>query len=519
MAGKRLPMRRLRQVLKLKFESGWSHRAIAKACSVGVGTVSLYVRRAEEAGVGWPLPAELDDAALEAKVFGRSTTAPAARIEPDWGHIHQELKRTGVTRHLLWLEYLEADPGGYRYSQFCERYRRFVKKLSPTMRQQHRPGEKVFTDFSGKRPQLVERHTGEVIAVELFVSALGASGLIYAEATPRQDLASWIKVHIHMVEYYRGSASVWVPDNLKSAITIPCRYEPEVNRSFRDLAEHYGAVVIPARPGKARDKARVESAVQVAQRWILARLRERIFFTLAELNAAIRIELELLNDRPMKHLGASRRELFEQLDRPALVALPAERYEIAHWKRCRVNIDYHVEVDHNYYSVSYQHVHQDLEARYTATVVELYQDNLCIASHRRLYGKGGCSTKPEHMPRAHRAHAEWTPSRLINWAKKSGPATGRMVAEILRRRPHPEQGYRSCLGLMRLGRQYGDERLEAACARAERVRSFSYRTVKNILSAGVEHLPMEQTDSPPPVPTHENIRGAAYYTPEEPTSC
>ena len=347
--------------------------------------------------------------------------------------------------------------------------------------------------------------------MELFVAALGASSFTYAEATPRQDLPSWIGAHMRMVEYFGGSPSVWVPDNLKSAITVACRYEPGVNRSFRDLATHYGAVVIPARPYRARDKAKVESAVLVTQRWILARLRDQLFFSLAELNRAIRVELEVLNDRPMKHLGASRRELFERLDRPALRALPSERYEIAHWKDCRVNIDYHVEIEHNYYSVPYQLIGETLEARYTATTVEIYRDERRITSHRRRYGRGGASTKPEHMPSSHRAHAEWTPSRLIGWAEKSGPATGRLVAQILRTRRHPEQGYRSCLGLMRLGRQYDTERLEAACARAERLRSYSYRTVKNILSAGVEHLALDDAESPPPVPRHDNIRGAAYY--------
>jgi transposase len=478
------------------------------------------VHRAVRAGLSWPLPAELDDEALEARLFAAASGGVDPRVEPDWSHVHQELKRPGVTRHLLWLEYVAAHPGGYRYSQFCEHYRRFVKTLAPTMRQRHVPGEKVFTDFSGKRPHLVDRRTGELTAVELFVAVLGASGLIFAEATPRQDLRSWILAHIHMVEYFGGSAAVWVPDQLKSAITVPCRYEPQINRSFRDLATHYGAVVIPARPGKPRDKAKVENAVLVAQRWILARLRDVVFFSLGELNGAIRTELDQLNDRPVKHLGASRRVLFERLDRPVLLTLPAGRYQIGHWKDCRVNIDYHVEIEHHYYSVPYQLVGEMLEARYTDTTVEIYRHDRRITSHRRLYGHEGASTKPEHMPSSHRAHAQWTPSRLIGWAEKTGPATGRVVAEILRRRRHPEQGYRSCLGLMRLGRQYGPERLEAACARAEHLRVYSYRTVKNMLSAGVEHLaPESESDSTTPV--HANIRGATYYCnpPQEDPPC
>ena len=270
-------MRQLREILRLKFESRWSHRAIAEACSVSVGAVSLYVGRAVRAGLEWPLPAELNDAALEARLFDKVAVGAGPRPAPDCGYIHQELKRPGVTRHLLWLEYLEAHPDGYRYSQFCEAYRRYVKQLSPTMRQRHRPGEKVFTDFSGKRPHVADRHSGELVPVELFVAAMGASHFIYAEATARQDLRSWIGAHIRMVEYFGGSPAVWVPDQLKSAITVPCRYEPKINRSFRELARHYSAVVIPARPGKARDKAKVETAVQVAQRWILARLRHRVY--------------------------------------------------------------------------------------------------------------------------------------------------------------------------------------------------------------------------------------------------
>jgi transposase len=324
-----------------------------------------------------------------------------------------------------------------------------------------------------------------------------------------------------MVDYFGGSTEIWVPDQLKSGVRVPCRYEPGINRTYQELAEHYGAVVIPARPGKARDKAKVESAVLVAQRWILARLRNQTFFSVAEMNQAIRKLLEELNDRPMQKLGTSRRQLYERLDRPALRPLPTQRYELAEWKGCRVNIDYHVEVDRHPYSVPYQLVHEMVEVRSTMSIVEIYYKGKRITSHRRRYDHQP-STKVEHMPRAHRAHAEWTPSRLIRWASKTGPATGRLVAEILRSRPHPEQGYRACLGIMRLGRRYGAERLEAASHRAEQLRSASYRTVKNILSAGQDRLPFEEPEagSTLPTPVHANIRGASYYAAaEEETGC
>jgi len=518
MGAERLPMRQIREILQLKHERKLSCRAIARSCGVGVGTVSEYLGRAKRAGLGWPLPAELDEAALERLLFP-SPVPVRERVAPDCSWIHRELKRTAVTLHLLWEEYRQVHEHGYGYSQFCELYRRWADTLKPSMRQQHQAGEKTFIDYSGKRPHIVDPKTGEEIPVELFVAALGASTYTYAEATATQKLEDWVAAHTRMVEYFGGVTRLWVPDQLKSAVTTPCRYEPGVNRSYQDLAAHYGAVVMPARPGKARDKAKVESMVLVAQRWILARLRNRRFFSLAEINAAIRELLEDLNRRPLQKLGVSRRELWERLDRPALAPLPEGRYELARWKLCRVNIDYHVEVERHLYSVPYQLVHELVEARYTASVVEIYYKGRRIDSHPRRYDHQP-STKREHMPSSHRAHAEWTPSRLIHWAEKSGPATGRLVAGILKSRPHPEQGYRACLGLMRLGRNYGPERLEAACTRAEQLRSYSYRTVKNILASAQDRLPFE--DEPlalAPTPSHENIRGALYYAAEGEIEC
>jgi transposase len=356
-----------------------------------------------------------------------------------------------------------------------------------------------------------------LVPVELFVGALGASSYVYAEACPSQDLTSWISAHVRMVEYFTGSPAIFVPDNLLSGVTHPCRYEPVINRTYLEFAQHYGAAVVPARTGRPRDKAVVEANVLVAQRWILAALRHRQFFSLAELNAAIWDLLPTLNTRPMRKLGVSRRALFEQLDRPRLRPLPTTRYEFAEWSDAGVNIDYHVAVEHNYYSVPYQLLHERVEVRLTATVVEVFLKGRRIASHRRRRGRGEYATDPAHMPHAHRAHAEWTPSRLIAWAEQTGPTTAELVATILATKPHPEQGYRACLGLMRLGKRHGPARLEAAAARALQLGAPSYRTVQNILASGVEQLPLADGAAvTPPLPVHVNIRGRAYYTREEP---
>ncbi len=403
MPARRLLMRKIREVLQLRHEQGLSHQAVAQACDVGVGTVNRYLRRAAECGLGWPLPADLDDAALEGRLFPRA--APVRdRVRPDCAHIHRELKRDGVTLQLLWEEYAGVHPDGYRYTQFCGIYRQWARRLRPSMRQVHRAGEKTFIDFSGKRPTLVDRQTGELRRAELFVAVLGASGFTYAEATATQQLPDWVDAHVHMVEYFGGATALWVPDQLRSAIARPCRYEPDVNRTYEDLADHYGAVVVPARPRKPRDKAAAENSVLLVQRWILARLRDQTFFDLGALNRAIRVLLDALNDRPLKKLGVSRRALYEQLDRPALRLPPATRYVLARWKVCRVNIDYHVEFDRHLYSVPYQLVREQVEVRGTAATVEVLFKGRRVASHPRRRDRRP-STLAEHMPSAHRAHA------------------------------------------------------------------------------------------------------------------
>ena len=520
LAAKRLTMRQLREILRLKLGCGLPQRAVATAVKAGKGTVSEYLGLARAAGVGWPIPEELaSDEALEARVFGVKAEAQSDRAAVDAPLVHAELRRPGVTLSLLWQEYLEANPRGYRYSQFCEHYHRWRKRLSPVMRQVHVAGEKVFVDFAGKKPSVVDPLTGEVRAVELFVGALGASSYIYAEASERQDLESWIGLNVRMVEFFGGTPSIFVPDNLKAAVTGPCRYEATVNRTYEEMAAHYGAAVIPARAYKPRDKAKVEVSVLLAERWIVASLRNRTFFSLAELNEAIREKVRELNERPMKRLGTSRRELFEKYDRPELKPLPPVRYEMAEWKGCGVNIDYHVEYEHNLYSVPYALVGQRVEVRATARCVEVYLRSTRVASHPRLIGRGRVSTLAEHMPAAHRAHAEWSPSRLISWAGRTGPATQHVVEAILKSKPHPEQGYRACLGLMRLGRNHGADRLEAACQRSQSLGAESYGTVKNFLRSGMDRQPLAASGPEPSLPLHENIRGAACYGETEVLPC
>ena len=422
MPAPRLSMRKIREVLRLKHERGFSHRAVAQACSIGVGTVTLYLERSTTLGLGWPLPSDLDDAALEARLFPRA--APVReRVRPDCAWIHRELTHPGVTLHLLWQESAQGHPAGYRYSQFCAIYRRWVRRLRPSMRQVHRAGEKTFIDYSGTRPVVVDRHTGEVRPVELFVAVLGASSFTYAEATATQQLPDWVGAHTRMVECFGGSTGLWVPDQLKSAITRSCRYEPGINRTYEELAAHYGAVVVPARPRKPRDKAAVENGVLIAQRWILARLRHQTFFSLDALNRAIRTLLDALNDRPMQQLGVSRRVRYAQLDRPALRPLPAARYVLAQWTPCRVNIDYHVQVARHPYSVPYQLIHELVEARSTTTTVELYYKGRRLTSHRRRYD-GQPSRRPP--PRA---------TGTLDAAHENGPDDVHAGRGMIRRTP------------------------------------------------------------------------------------
>jgi transposase len=513
MANKRKSMRKVREVLRLAVEAGLNQRQVARSLSLSPTTVGEYLRRAAAAGLTWPLAPDLDDAQLEARLYpvfapGMADTRPI----PDWSEVHRELKRKGVTLLLLWQEYKTRHPEGLQYSQFCDRYRYFTGKLDLVMRQHHRAGEKLFVDYAGQTVAVIDRATGEVREAQIFVATLGASNYTYAEATWTQGLADWCASHIRAFEFMGAVAELLVPDNLKSAVTRPCRYEPQANATYEELAAHYRTAILPARVRRPRDKAKVEQSVLLVERWILARLRHQTFFSLSELNTEIRTLLGQLNERPFKKLPGCRRSLFEQIDRPAMHPLPVERYAYAEWKKARVHIDYHVEVEGHYYSAPYQLVKQELDVRVSAQTVELLHRGKRVASHRRSPQKGRHTTITEHMPQAHRQYASWSPQRLVRWAEKTGPATAALVAAILSSRKHPQQGFRSCLGIMRLGKTYTDTRLEAACRRALALGAVSFKSVQSILKTGLDRQPLPETDEQLSLPIdHPNIRGGKYY--------
>jgi transposase len=511
MAQERLTMRKIREVLRLKWECGLSNRAIARSCSISHSTVGEYLRRAEEAGLSWPLPTDLDEDMLFAFLFPKPSP-PRSRVIPcpDWSLIHTELRKKGVTLRLLWVEYREAHPDGYGYSQFCALYRRWAKRLNPSMRLSHKGGEKVFVDYAGQTVPIVDRHTGEVRQAQVFVGVLGASNYTYAEAHWSQELPNWIGAHVRLFAFLGGVTAIVVPDNLKAGVKHPCRYEPDLNPTYQDLAQHYGTAVIPTRPRKPKDKAKVEVGIQVVERWILARLRKRTFFSLADLNQAIRELLDELNKRPMQHLGRSRRQFFELLDQPALGPLPEQPYEFAVWKKARVNIDYHIQFEKHYYSVPYTLIHEEVYVRAAESTIEIFFQNRRVASHRRVNSPGRHTTLADHMPPAHQKYQQWSPDRFIRWAQTIGPHTALLVQALLASPRHPQQAYRSCLGLLRLAKRYGEERLEAACRRALPAGIHSYKGVKNILDARLDQVEPEEAPTVVP-PTHENIRGQDYY--------
>lgn len=511
MGQERLTMRKTREILRLKYENKRGNREIARCLGVSSSTVSLALGRASESGLAAAELLQLDDATLEARLYRKEAgEGHPERPAPDCAWIDLERRRPGVTLELLHQEYLALHPDGYRYTQFCEHYRAWAARLTPRMRQVHVAGEKLFLDYSGKKPVIWDPDTGEGREVELFVAALGASGYLYAEATRSQQLHDWLSSNQRALRWFEGAPALLVPDQLRSAVSGPHRYEPEVHRTYAEMAAHYGTAVLPARPRRPRDKAKVEGSVLIVQRWILARIRNEKFFSLEALNERILELVEDVNGRVMRRYGASRRELFERLDRPALKPLPAEWFIIGEWRKARVNIDYHVDVDKRHYSVPHSLVHEVVEAYVTADLVEVFHRGTRVASHRRVLRPGGFSTLPEHMPAAHRAHQEWSPSRLIAWAATIGEATGALVSRILESRPHPEQGYRSCLGILRLAKRYGPERLDAACARALAAGAFSYRPVASILERGLDRLG-ERTDETSAGVVHENIRGGTYY--------
>jgi transposase len=503
-------MRKIEEILRLKFEVGLTHRAIAKSCGVSTSTVSEYVTHARAAGLSWPLPEGLKPEQLRAKLFPSKGASGREIPPPDWPYVHKELKRKGVTLSLLWIEYRQEHPDGYGYSQFCHRYREWKKPLNPTMRQKHKAGEKLFVDYAGQTVPVVDPDTGEVRAAEIFVATLGASNYTYAEAQRSQSLPNWIGGHVRAFAFLGGVPEVVVPDNLKAGVTSPDRYEPDLNPSYQEFARHYGVAVVPARVRKPRDKAKVEVSVQVVERWILARLRKRTFFSLAELNQAIRELLFEINRREMKHLGQSRLELFAELDQPRLAPLPVQPYEFAVWKKARVHIDYHVAFEKHQYSVPYTLSGQEVDLRATEKTVEIFYLRKRVASHPRSTAKGRYSTHSVHMPPEHQFYSQWSPERFLRWAEKIGAQTAELISRALDARRHPEQAYRTCLGILGLAKHYSPERLEAACLRANGAGIRSYKGVSNILKNQLDQVKLEP-ESDQTLPPHENIRGENYY--------
>jgi transposase len=513
MPATRLSMRKTREILRLRCGEGRSLREVALSCGTGAATVHGVIVRARVAGLTWPLPADLDDAELEARLYP-PPRGRANRPLPDFAALYRELKRRGVTLELLWQEYRAAQgDAGYGYSRFCDLYRQWRGQLDVVMRQEHCAGEKLFVDWAGMSMEIVDAATGEVTAHPVFVAALGASSFSYAEVCASQALTWWVQGHIHAYEYIGGVTAVTVPDNPKTAVTHADYYEPELNPTYAEMAAYYGTTIIPARVRRPRDKPKVENAVQQVERWVLAPLRNHRFFSLADANRAIGERLAWLNSRPFSRLAGSRRSLWEELDRPALRPLPAQRFAIPDWKiNVGVNIDYHIDFERHCYSVPAALVRKRVDVRATATIVEIFFKGRRVASHLRSHAPGRYTTDRAHMPDAHRRYGDWSPARIVRWAETIGPETAATVRVVLERRPHPEQGFRSCLGIIRLAQRYDVARLEQACRRARAIGAPSYRSVQSILKHG-----LDTTALPAPLPTtpplvHEHVRGPGYFT-------
>ena len=512
MPAERLTMRKIREVFRLKFDCELSNRKIAKSCHIARSTVGEYLFRFQQAALSWPLPEGMDDAQLEQLLYPASTTPVASlRALPDFNYIHCEMRKKGVTLSLLWQEYKEQNPHGYQYSQFCHLYRQWAAKIDPVMRQEHRAGEKMFVDYAGQTVPVYDLHTNQMREAQIFVAVLGTSNYTYAEATWTQSLPDWIGSHSRAFAFFGGVPKLVVPDNLKSAVSKAGFYDPDINPTYLDMVNHYGTAVIPARVRKPKDKAKVEVAVQVVERWILAKLRNRQFFSLRQLNQAIGELLENLNNKPFQKLPGSRKSAFESMDRPALHPLPSQAYQFAEWKKATVNVDYHIEVHRHYYSVPHTLIKKKIDVRITNNTIECFYKSKRVASHIRSHHKGRHSTVKEHMPKSHQKWAQWTPQRFIRWAAKIGPHTQRLIEKVLNSRAHPQQGFRSCLGILRLAKSYGDDRLEAASQRAVFIGGTSYRSVQSILKHNLDQKPLpDQSAKSSPI-EHTNIRGARYY--------
>jgi transposase len=519
MTTKRVTMFKLKELLRLRYEARLSVRQIALSLSLSLGVISKYLQRAEAAGLSWPLPQEMSDRALAALLqpprVVSDPSAPQPPATPDFVAIAQELTRKAMTRQLLWEEYAQAYPDNhYSYSRFTVLFRRWRQKQQLSMRQTHRAGEKLFVDYCGMTLPIVNPDTGEIRQAQIFVAVLGASSYTYAEATWSQRVPDWIGSHVRAFSFYGGLPDIVVPDNLKSAVSTACRYDPDLNPTYQQMAEYYGVAVVPARPYKPKDKAKAEAGVQLVERWIMMRLRHQTFYTLAGLNHRIRELLADLNQRPFKKRPGSRVSQFEQLDKPALKPLPDTPYAVRHVKKARVHLDYHIEYDGHYYSVPYQLVKEEVRVHAGDTTVAVVYDGKQVALHPRAFHRGGHTTDPNHLAKSHRKHQQWSPPRFLRWAAQIGPHTEAVVHYQLETRRHPEHGFRACFGLLGLTKKYGDDRLEAACRRAQHIGAMNYKSIASILSKSLDKLPLSGTETPAQTQLpldHDNVRGAGYY--------
>lgn len=517
MAKDRLPMRKIRDILRSHFDGRLSPRQTALALKVSRGAVLRCLGRFRTSSLAYPLPDGLSDTELEARLYPRSAPVGHSRkphlTKEECADIHREMSRDGVTLQLLWEEYRAQSPQGLGYSWFCEQYARYKKGLGISFRNTYKGGEMSFLDYSGKKREIVDRATGEVREVELFVWCWGASNFTYWEFSESQQTLDFLGSQARGLIYFGCVPRLTVPDNLKTGVTAACRFEPELNLSYERFAEHYGTTVLPARVRKPKDKAKVEGGVRLAQRWLLGRLRNRVFFSLAELNAAAHELLAAFNAKVMKGYGQSRRQVFEELDKPSALPLPTASYEMGIWKRpVRLGVDYHLEIEGHFYSAPYTLRGRILAVKISERLVEVFLGVDRVASHRRLVGKRRHSTQTEHMPQSHQQYVEWNSERIVAWAEKVGPSAHALAQAMLLNRRHPQQAYRSILGITRLEKNYGKERLDSACALALRYNLLTYKAVADILKNGREKGPTgEKAPSRRTAPPHGNIRGAAYY--------
>jgi transposase len=520
MPTERVAMRHVREMLRLVREVGLTVSDAARRTGVSRSNVREMLRRFDEAGLVWPLPLDQSDVALEVRLYGPagSKRGQRRRLEPDWAALNRELKRKHVTLQILWDEYIEAHPDGYRYSRFCDLYRGWEARLPVTMRQTHLGGDKLFVDYAGDTvPVIVDARSGEVRRAHIFVAVMGGSSLSFACASWTETLPDWIDAHVQAFGYFGGAARLLVPDNPKVAVIKACFYDPQINRTYGDMAAHYGTALLPARPRRPRDKAKVEAAVRIVERWLLGSLRNRRFHSLAEVNAAIGELLRQLNDqRVLRYVGRTRRQLFEEIDAPRLTPLPQDAYVFAQWSLRKVGLDYHVELAGHFYSVPHRHARATVEARLTPRTVEVFLKGERIAAHMRGSGDGKHTTIAEHMPSSHRRYGDWNIERINREALAVGPSTALLCQVILEHRPHPEQGFRSCLGIVRLAKAFGPIRLEAACERALHVGARSYGSVKSILDNRLDGQPVcrpraDRDGDEAPAIAHRNIRGSRYY--------